>query len=90
MRSRVLVMVHMKPCSVVFAFDVFDGRRAFLRELVSDYITHLDFNECVWPFWPLHENNWCHTNPLTRRPIYIAFPMFPNHETLTAPTGCLL
>ena len=57
MRSRVLVMVHMKPCSVVFAFDVFDGRRTFLRELVSDYITHLDFNECVWPFWPLQENN---------------------------------
>ena len=57
MQSRVLVMVHMKPCSVVFSFDVFDGRRAFLRELVSDYITHLDFNECVWPFWPLHENN---------------------------------
>ena len=42
MRSRVVVMVCMKPYSVVFAFDVFDGRRAFLRELVSDYITHLD------------------------------------------------
>ena len=57
MRSQVHVMVHMKPCSVVFAFDVFDGRRAFLWELVSDYITHFDFNECVSPFWPLHENN---------------------------------
>ena len=57
MRSRVLVMVHMKPCSVAFAFDVFDGRRTFLREPVNDYITQLDFNECVWPFWPLHENN---------------------------------
>ena len=55
MRSRVLVMVHMKPCSVVFAFDVFDGRRAFLRELVSDYITHLDFNESVFALRPLHD-----------------------------------
>ena len=44
MRSRVLVMVHMKPWSIVIAFDVFDGRRTFLRELVSDYITRLDFS----------------------------------------------
>ena len=41
MRSQVLVMVHMKPCSIVFAFGVFDGRHVFLRELVNDYITHL-------------------------------------------------
>ena len=75
MRSRVLVMVHMKPCSVVFDFDVFDGRRTFLRKLVNDYITHLDLNECVLPpFEPLHNINLCHTDPLTRHPIYIALP----------------
>ena len=64
MRSRVLVMVHMKPCSVVFAFDVFDGRRAFLPELVNNHITHLDFNECVWPFWPLFNLNLGYTTLL--------------------------
>ena len=47
-------MVHMKPSSVCFCcvwmYVVF-----FLRECVNDYITHLDFNECVLAFWPLHD-----------------------------------
>ena len=90
MRSRVLVMVHMKPCSIVFAFDVFDGRRAFLRELVSDYITHLDFNECVWPFGPCMKTISVIPTPLLGIPSILLPLIFPNHETLTAPTGCLL
>ena len=90
MRSRVLVMVHMKSCSIVIAFDVFDGRRAFPRELVNDYITHLDFNECVWPFWPLHETISVIPTPLLGVPSILLSPSFPNHETLTTPTGCLL
>ena len=90
MRSRVLVMVHMKPCSVVFSFDVFDGRRAFLRELVSDYNTLLDFNECVWPFFPCMKIISVIPTPLLGIPSILLSLIFPNHETLTAPTGCLL
>ena len=90
MRSRVLVLVHMKPCSVVFAFDVFDGRRVFLRELVSDYITHLDFNECVWPFGPCMKTISVISTPLLGIPFILLSLIIPNHETLTAPTGCLL
>ena len=90
MRSRVLVMVHMKPCSIVFAFDVFDGRRTFLRELVSDYITHLDFNECVWPFGPCMKTISVIPTPLLGIPSILLSLIFPNHETLTAPKGCLL
>ena len=70
-------MVHMKPCSVVFVFDVFDGCRAFLRELVSDYITHLDFNECVWPFWPLHEIISVIPTPLLGVPSILLSSSFP-------------
>ena len=90
MRSRVLVMVHMKPCSVVFAFDVFDGRRAFLRELVSNYITHLDFNEWVWPFSPCMKTISVILTPLLGIPFILLSLIIPNHEPLTAPTGCLL
>ena len=83
-------MVHMEPCSVVFAFDVFDGRRAFLRELVSDYITHLDFNECDCLFGPCMKTFSVIPTPLLGIPSILPSLIFPNHETLTAPTGCLL
>ena len=77
MRSRVLVMVHMKPCSVLFVFDVFGERRTFLRELVSDYITHLDFNECVWPFGPCMKTIGVIPTPLLGIPSKLFFPSFP-------------
>ena len=88
MRSRVLVMVHMKPCSVVFAFDVFDGRRAFLRELVSDYITHL--MNVFGLFGPCMKTISVIPTPLLGIPSILLSLIFPNHQTLIAPTGCLL
>ena len=77
MRSRVLVMVHMKPRSVLFIFDMFGEHRTFLQELVSDYITHLDFNECVWPFGPCMKTIGVIPTPLLGILSILLSPYFP-------------